>query len=329
MLYFLLIAFIFSALIIAYFLLRNNKANNKNIDTQHLKSIHKKYTEQIDDCNKSISNYKEQISELQNNVRLLKIKSDELARINVSLEEEIQHLNTKQLRIEELQKQKEEFFAIYVHDLKNPTSTIQNLTELLNSYDLSFNEQKEIIDTLNALSKRIINLTNEICKVVVENEINLKFEFKLGRIQDILKKIYIRNIYKARKKNISILLNVAEDLPDVKIDPDKIEDALENLIDNAIKFSPLNKTVFIEIKKIENSIVIKIADQGLGFTDDDLNRIFIKGETLSSRPTANEPSSGLGLWIVKRIIDEHKGTIAVESIAEKGSKFTIKLPINK
>lgn len=317
-----------SAVIVLYFWLKSKKSTDNEGNLHKLKSAEQHLNNRLSECKKNIEGYKSEIFELRNNIKSLKIKSDELTRINISLEEEIEHLNKKQNRIEELQKQKEEFFAIYVHDLKNPTSTIQNLTELLNSYDLSLNEQKEIIDTLNALSKRIINLTNEICKVVVENEINLKFEFKTGKIQDILKKIYIRNIYKARKKNISILLNVAEDLPEIRIDPDKIEDALENLIDNAIKFSAPNKTVFIEIKTADKFITITVADQGLGFTDDDLSRIFIKGETLSARPTANESSSGLGLWIVKRIIDEHNGIITVNSQPEKGSKFTIKLPIS-
>lgn len=329
MIYLLLIAIILLTIVIFYLVFKTNSKSKTipNEDVKKLTFANNECNKQLLECKKSIEEYKDRILNLQENLKLLKTKSDELTAINQSLEEEIKHLNDKQKRIEEIQKQKDEFFAMYVHDLKNPTSTIQNLTELLNTYDLSFNEQKEIIETLNALSKRIINLTNEICKIVAEEEINLKFEFKLAKIQDILKKVYIRNIYKARKKNISILLNVAENLPNISIDPDKIEDAIENLIDNAIKFSPQYKSVFIEIKQVENEIVIIIADQGLGFTEEDLHKLFLKGETLSAKPTDNEPSSGLGLWIVKKIIDEHKGKITVESTVGQGSKFTIVLPI--
>jgi len=329
MIYLLLIAIILLTIVIFYLVFKTNSKSKTipNEDVKKLTFANNECNKQLLECKKSIEEYKDRILNLQENLKLLKTKSDELTAINQSLEEEIKHLNDKQKRIEEIQRQKEEFFAMYVHDLKNPTSTIQNLTELLNTYDLSFNEQKEIIETLNALSKRIINLTNEICKIVAEEEINLKFEFKLAKIQDILKKVYIRNIYKARKKNISILLNVAENLPNISIDPDKIEDAIENLIDNAIKFSPQYKSVFIEIKQVENEIVIIIADQGLGFTEEDLHKLFLKGETLSAKPTDNEPSSGLGLWIVKKIIDEHKGKITVESTVGQGSKFTIVLPI--
>jgi signal transduction histidine kinase len=329
MIYLLLIAIILLTIVIFYLVFKTNSKSKTipNEDVKKLTFANSECNKQLLECKKSIEEYKDRILNLQENLKLLKSKSDELTTINQSLEEEIKHLNDKQKRIEDIQKQKDEFFAMYVHDLKNPTSTIQNLTELLNTYDLSFNEQKEIIETLNALSKRIINLTNEICKIVAEEEINLKFEFKLAKIQDILKKVYIRNIYKARKKNISILLNVAENLPNISIDPDKIEDAIENLIDNAIKFSSQYKSVFIDIKQVENEIVIIIADQGLGFTDEDLHKLFLKGETLSAKPTDNEPSSGLGLWIVKKIIDEHKGKITVESTVGQGSKFTIVLPL--
>ncbi len=325
MLFLIIIIVLLVALGIVYFLKLNKGKLNNEINDFLQKQ--KQYEQKFIEYNKQITDYKKQISELQETIKELKNKSDELTSINVSLELEIDRLNQKQLKLLELQKQREEFFAIYVHDLKNPTATIQNLIELLNSYDLSFTEQKEIMDALNALSKRLIKLTNEICKIVIESESNLNFEFKEAKIDEILKKIYIRNIYKARKKNISILLNIQENLPNVFIDPDKIEDAIENLVDNSIKYSNPNKSVFIEIKEINNKVYITVADQGLGFSEEDLKKIFVKGVKLSARPTADESSTGLGLWIVKRIIDEHKGVINIESTVGVGTKITIELPL--
>lgn len=316
------------AIISFYFLKVNNLNKGKiNLELNDLLLKQKQYELKFIDYNNQIKDYKKQIEELQQTVNQLKLKTDELTKINISLELEIDKLNQKQLKLIELQKQREDFFAIYVHDLKNPTATIQNLIELLNSYDLSFTEQKEIIDALNALSKRLIKLTNEICKIVIESESNLVFEFKKGRLDEIIKKIYIRNIYKARKKNISIFLNIQENLPNVVIDPDKIEDAIENLVDNSIKYSNPNKSVLIEIKTMNDKISVIVADQGLGFSEEDLRNIFIKGSKLSARPTGDESSTGLGLWIVKRIIDEHKGNISIESTVGVGTKITIELPV--
>ncbi len=274
-----------------------------------------------------ITDYKNQINDLLSSLRELKGHSNELKRINESLEAEISFLNEKQKKLEEIGKKKEEFFAIYVHDLKNPASTIQSLIELLNSYELSFNEQKEIHNALFSLSKRIIHLTNEICKVVVENEISLNLVLKDSKIQDILKKVYLRNIYKARKKDIGIFLSIPENIPDVTLDPDKIEDVIENLIDNSIKFSNQKSSVYIRLENDDSFVRMIIKDEGQGFNKDDMTNIFQKGATLSAKPTGNETSSGLGLWIVKKIIEEHKGNIKVESEPNEGTTFIVELPI--
>jgi septal ring factor EnvC (AmiA/AmiB activator) len=115
-----------SAVIVLYFWLKSKKSTDNEGNLHKLKSAEQHLNNRLSECKKNIEDYKSEIFELRNNIKSLKIKSDELTRINISLEEEIEHLNKKQNRIEELQKQKEEFFAIYVHDLKNPTSTIQN-----------------------------------------------------------------------------------------------------------------------------------------------------------------------------------------------------------
>ena len=164
-------------------------------------------------------------------------------------------------------------------------------------------------------------------RVVIEKEISFDIELKKGNLQDLLKKVYIRNIYKARKKNISIFLNIPENLPSISLDPDKIENVIENLIDNAIKFSASDKTIFIEIQKLDKFLRLEIRDQGQGLIKEDMEKLFQKGATLSAKPTGDENSSGLGLWIVKRIIEEHKGIVRVESEKDKGTTFSFDLPI--
>ncbi len=320
--YYLLFAFIlFSGVVYLIYSKKQQSLDNTNDlpNNNTLNSVNKDLIEQIE-------KYKLQIIGLQKTIKELKLHTNELTNINLSLESEINNLNEKQKKLELLQKKKDDFFSIYVHDLKNPAGTIQNLIELLNSYDLSINEQKEIYGTLFALSKRMIHITNEICRVVVEKELGFDLEIKSANLQDILKKVYIRNIYKAKKKNISVFLNIPENLPVLSLDPDKIENAIENLIDNAIKFSSSDKTVFIEIHKLENFVRLEIRDQGQGLTKEDMENVFQKGAMLSAKPTGDETSSGLGLWIVKRIIEEHKGIVRVESETGIGTKFSFDLP---
>jgi signal transduction histidine kinase len=101
---------------------------------------------------------------------------------------------------------------------------------------------------------------------------------------------------------------------------------LHNVISNAIKFSPFNKNVFIAIEAGKQEFLIKIKDEGPGISEDDQKKLFDKFNKLKNKPTNSESSSGLGLFIVKELLKNLKGTIDVKSELEVGTVFTITLP---
>src|SRR6266702_4165710 len=110
-------------------------------------------------------------------------------------------------------------------------------------------------------------------------------------------------------------------------DADRIREAIDNLVSNAIKYSPIGGKIVVKVNHEDNETVIRITDEGAGLSPEDLGRLFGRFQRLSAKPTAGESSTGLGLSIVKRIIDMHGGEVTAESAGPgQGSIFTITLP---
>jgi signal transduction histidine kinase len=110
-------------------------------------------------------------------------------------------------------------------------------------------------------------------------------------------------------------------------DSDRIREAIDNLVSNAIKYSPIGGKIAILVAHEDNHTVIRVTDEGAGLSPEDLGRLFGRFQRLSAKPTAGESSTGLGLSIVKRIIDMHGGEVKANSDGPgKGSTFTITLP---
>jgi signal transduction histidine kinase len=110
-------------------------------------------------------------------------------------------------------------------------------------------------------------------------------------------------------------------------DTDRIREAIDNLVSNAIKYSPIGGRITVIVTHDEDNATIRVCDQGAGLSPEDLGRLFGRFQRLSAKPTAGESSTGLGLSIVKRIIDMHGGDVTAESSGPgQGSIFTITLP---
>jgi signal transduction histidine kinase len=110
-------------------------------------------------------------------------------------------------------------------------------------------------------------------------------------------------------------------------DADRMREAIDNLISNAIKYSPIGGKIAVVVTHEQNTTIIRIADEGAGLSPEDLGRLFGRFQRLSAKPTAGESSTGLGLSIVKRIIDMHGGQVTANSQGPgQGSTFTVILP---
>jgi signal transduction histidine kinase len=112
------------------------------------------------------------------------------------------------------------------------------------------------------------------------------------------------------------------------VDADRVRDAIDNLVSNAIKYSPIGGEIDVNVGRDGDSIMVQVKDQGAGLSPEDISRLFGRFQRLSAKPTAGESSTGLGLSIAKRIVDLHGGRITVESAGPgQGATFIMTLPV--
>jgi signal transduction histidine kinase len=130
-----------------------------------------------------------------------------------------------------------------------------------------------------------------------------------------------------RGKAVHLALQFPTPLPKIKADPLRLEQVLNNLISNALKFSSANAHVVVGARPVHSKVVIWVMDSGPGIPADQLDRLFREFGGVTNKPTGGEKSVGLGLAITKRLVEAHGGTITVESELGKGTTFTVHLPI--
>jgi len=141
-----------------------------------------------------------------------------------------------------------------------------------------------------------------------------------------LKECYEENLMLAKAKSIELVLDLEPELPVLVMDPHRIDQVMNNLINNAIKFSYPNTTITLRVRVQEQDVAISVQDQGQGIPAQEVDTLFTEFGKTSVRATAGEKSTGLGLAIVKRIVELHGGRIWVESKVGVGSVFTFTLP---
>jgi len=133
----------------------------------------------------------------------------------------------------------------------------------------------------------------------------------------------------ADRKSIALLQEVEPDLPLIIADPQRLEEVLDNLVSNGIKYSQPGATVVVRAYARDDKLYIEVEDNGLGMSEEDVRQAFQRGVRLGSKPTGGEPSSGLGLWIVKRLVEAHHGHVRIRSALGKGTTVYVELPLEQ
>ena len=243
------------------------------------------------------------------------------------LAEEALRQSNDQLR--ELNNQKNEFLGMAAHDLRNPIAVIQNTSLILSRYsseNLS-EKQQEFLRKIHDTSKFMLELLNNLLDISKIEAGKLELEITKNNYPNFLEKTIEFNRFFATEKSISMDLVLSNEIPPIGFDQNKIEQVLNNLISNAIKYSHPHTTITIEVLKEKAFVVTNVIDQGQGIPQDELPHVFKAFQKTSTKPTAGEKSTGLGLAIVKKIVEGHQGEIGVESEVGKGSTFFFKLPL--
>lgn len=213
-----------------------------------------------------------------------------------------------------------------VHDLKSPLNSLQGIFYLMN-LELKGEKETELAQLLKQ-GNVVLAGGYEIVKELLDLR-----EIEGNAILVEPEKFSLKNFFTAIHANFSSLASQKEitlqvDADDVEIESDRmlLKRVVDNLVSNAIKFSSKQRTVMVRAKAESQRIIIQIIDQGQGFHQSDMDKVFGKFQKLSARPTGGESSNGLGLAIVKLLVTRLKGTIELKTEWGKGSTFTIDLP---
>ncbi len=219
--------------------------------------------------------------------------------------------------------------ASLAHDLKNPLSVIQGYLHLITDGILGelSRPQTEIIHHMDQACKVMMRLLEDLMDISVIESGHLELDLQETSLSEYLQDCHLTNQILAQMKSIELVLEIDEDLPVVRMDPDRMDQVLNNLISNAIKFSHPNTTTTISARVVDDEVLISVADQGQGIPEEELSKLFTQFGRTSVRPTSGERSVGLGLAIVKRIVEAHGGRIWVESEVGRGTVFTFTILI--
>ena len=217
------------------------------------------------------------------------------------------------------------------HDLRTPLSIIRGYVEtiILKDSKLTPIERNNFLGIIMRNTDRLLNLVEELFELsrLESKEIKPHIEeFSLG---ELLQDIHQKNQIPANEKNINLLLEVTENLPRVFADIGMMEKVFQNLIDNAVKFTPSGGEIKIILKKkYAQSLLAIISDTGIGISEEEISNIFDRYYQAKKNPTGKNSGAGIGLSIVKRILDLHEFDIKVKSELAKGTSFFISIPVN-
>lgn len=229
--------------------------------------------------------------------------------------------------LKELNRLKDDFVHTVSHDLRSPLTAVLGYAELLERVGKVNEQQREFIRRINSSVQDITSLINDLLDL---GKIEAGFDAHRESIQlDNILRYTLDNIkILAENKKQTLDIDIATDLPRIRGNPVRVRQMFDNLIGNAIKYTPKEKKIFIKLHCEDNQIIFKVADQGQGIPQEDQPHIFEKFYR-ASNITSSATGTGLGLAIVKTIVESHNGRIWVESKIDEGSTFFVVLPSHK
>jgi signal transduction histidine kinase len=229
-----------------------------------------------------------------------------------------------------LNRMKSLFLSMAAHDLRTPLSAIKGYSEmlLLNVAQPGTEKSYEYLDIIHHQSGRLNQLIDDIVDLDIIEQGQLKIELIACDLNDILQEAITALKFNLERRNISLIYNPPPEPLILWVDSEKLLRVLYNLIGNAIKYIHSQGTITIHIGRTENNLTIEIEDNGPGMTASQLDKLFSLYYRTEDAESSQVPGTGLGLFIVKTMVEAHDGTIRVTSQPNFGTKFTIQLPIN-
>lgn len=254
---------------------------------------------------------------------------EDLTRVNNDLANLQRELARKNAELSKLNEEKNRLLGIAAHDLRSPIGVILIYSEFLEDEAAAVldSEQRAFVSTIRSTSQFMLRLLDNILDVSQIEAGQLNLDLQPVDLVALLQNNVRLNRVLAARKQIILRFQPALATLQVTVDPAKVEQILNNLISNAIKFSPAGTQVDVRLGTSGGSVIIEVDDQGPGIPPEDLSKLFKPFSRTTVRPTAGEKCTGLGLAIVRRIAEGHGGEVRVESEVGRGSRFILSLPM--
>jgi signal transduction histidine kinase/response regulator of citrate/malate metabolism len=266
---------------------------------------------------------------------------EQLNEANVRLEERVrertraltsanERLTTQWSRLRRANSFKNEILGTVAHDLRNPLSVILGRAELMKELTAAspvlIEKLRDQLGHIRASATQLTEMVNDLISDAMMDALDIVIRRERIDLAAMLGEIVTSNRALAEKKNQTIHL-VAPPRRMVNCDPERLREAIDNLLSNAIKYSPLGGNIELSMDDDHGDTVVSVKDEGAGFSQADTSRLFGRFQRLSAKPTGGESSTGLGLSIVKRIVELHGGRVSAESPGPgRGATFMIHLP---
>ena len=239
-------------------------------------------------------------------------------------------LSAQWLRLQRANGFKNEILGTVAHDLKNPLGVILGRTEMLTELIAAGSTKEGIatqIDHIRDATKRLTAMVDHLISDAMADAFDITIRREPVDLSALVSDVAEANRPSAVNKQQQITVSAPGHSDLTMCDADRMREAIDNLVSNAIKYSPIGGKIDILINGGTEHVRVSVSDEGAGLSPEDLDRLFGRFQRLSAKPTGGESSTGLGLSIVKRIVDMHGGEVTADSAGPgQGATFTIMLP---
>ena len=254
---------------------------------------------------------------------------DELSRLNNELVNLQRELAKKNAELEKLDQLKSRFLGMAAHDLRQPLGAITAFGKLLvaEASELLTEEQRHFLSRIVAAGEYMARVVDDFLDVAVIESGHLNLELTDSDLVEVIERVVELLRAQASPKGVQLEFEHPSERMWARLDANKIEQALINLVSNAIEHSHNGQRVTVQASTGGERVLVEVRDRGVGMSAEDLARLFDPLHKKSAFKTAGEKSTGLGLVIARTIVEAHGGTITATSEAGSGATFCVALPI--
>jgi signal transduction histidine kinase len=246
-------------------------------------------------------------------------QAEQLEQYNRALQQSNRELN-------ETLEEKSELLGVAAHDLKNPLFGIRGLAEvMLEDSDLEEGDHRKLKLIYESADETLM-LINDLLDSAAASSGQVNLDLELIDLCEVAEWVVRRFEPQAERKDQHLTFIPTEADCTVHADEEKLREAMTNLVSNAVKYAPLGSRVEVEVRRSDGEVQFLVRDEGPGLSPKEQKNLFAPFQRLSPQPTGGESSSGLGLYIVKQLVDLHEGRVAVDSEQGEGSTFMLALP---